>query len=177
MLSRCIFYSSFLQYAKKNLIQKQPISSTTRKFSRFFSVSSSSFFGSNNKNVLLPPRSCYYQPSRNLGGHGEEKDDMLKWSIKKGDLDLIGKKAKDMSNNEMIQILARCIWPKGDTKEKQDIRKRVTLCMGLMLGGRIVNTSIPFILRYVVDGFNTWETIGRVYSGFKLFLYMTLLVL
>ena len=100
--------------------------------------------------------------SRKLGGNVEDKDDMLKWSIKKGDLDLIGKKAKDMSNNEMIQILARCIWPKGDTKEKQDIRKRVALCMGLMLGGKLVNTSIPFILRYVVDGFNTWETIGRV---------------
>ena len=168
MISRCIISSNFLNQARKTLVQapdKKVLTATKWycKSSLLLQSSINSNSSTTIKNVLsAAPRNYSYQSVRDFtsnGRNGDDTDDMMTWSIKKGDLDLVGKRSKDMSNNEMIRILVRCIWPEGDTKEHKDIRQRVLLCFGLGLSGKIVNTSIPFILRYVVDGFNTWETI------------------
>ena len=44
-------------------------------------------------------------------------------------------------------MLSGYVWPKDDPKTK----KTVTIAMGLLLGGKILNIQVPLILKYVVD--------------------------
>jgi len=70
--------------------------------------------------------------------------------------DLGGTKLTDF---ELVRKLGGYIWPGGDGKEERDVRKRVSLAMGLMIGSKVINTSVPFIFSHAVDSLNSPETL------------------
>lgn len=35
------------------------------------------------------------------------------------------------------------------------IKKRVTIAVGLLVGAKLLNVSVPFIFKYAIDGLNT----------------------
>ncbi|KAL0266882.1 UNVERIFIED_CONTAM: hypothetical protein PYX00_009314 [Menopon gallinae] len=59
--------------------------------------------------------------------------------------------AKKVTSNDMITAMMAYIWPKDDAY----VRKRVTLAVGLLVGAKLLNVSVPFIFKYAVDGLNS----------------------
>ena len=47
------------------------------------------------------------------------------------------KDAKQVTDRDMIRTLTTYIWPRGDTREERDVRRRVVTALGLMLGGKV----------------------------------------
>ena len=42
----------------------------------------------------------------------------------------------------MIRTLTTYIWPRGDTREERDVRRRVVTALGLMLGSKVRSSYI-----------------------------------
>ncbi|KAJ8958824.1 hypothetical protein NQ318_019585 [Aromia moschata] len=55
-----------------------------------------------------------------------------------------------VTGTEMIQAMLQYIWPKDDNM----IRNRVKLAVSLLIGAKILNVTVPFIFKYVVDYLN-----------------------
>ncbi|XP_050600765.1 iron-sulfur clusters transporter ABCB7, mitochondrial isoform X6 [Bombus affinis] len=51
----------------------------------------------------------------------------------------------------MIRAMLRYIWPKDDP----DIRRRVKIAMGLLVGAKALNVGVPFIFKCAIDTLNT----------------------
>ncbi|KAL1131463.1 hypothetical protein AAG570_011080 [Ranatra chinensis] len=47
----------------------------------------------------------------------------------------------------MLRAMLSYIWPKDDPK----VRNRVRLALGLLIGAKLVNVSVPFIFKYAID--------------------------
>ena len=45
--------------------------------------------------------------------------------------------AKQVTGRDMIRTLTTYIWPRGDTREERDVRRRVVTALGLMLGSKV----------------------------------------
>ncbi|VVC39633.1 Hypothetical protein CINCED_3A008716 [Cinara cedri] len=58
--------------------------------------------------------------------------------------------AKDITGKEMILGMLQYIWPKDDMM----IRKRVTLALGLLASAKMINVTVPFLLKYAIDELN-----------------------
>ncbi|XP_050432614.1 iron-sulfur clusters transporter ABCB7, mitochondrial isoform X2 [Adelges cooleyi] len=58
--------------------------------------------------------------------------------------------AKSITGKEMILGMMQYIWPKNDSA----IRKRVTLSLGLLATAKVLNVSVPFLLKYAMDELN-----------------------
>lgn len=56
----------------------------------------------------------------------------------------------------MIKGMLQYIWPKDD----KAIRDRVTLAVGLLIGAKLVNVSVPFIFKYSIDYLNSAGTLN-----------------
>lgn len=56
----------------------------------------------------------------------------------------------------MIQAMLHYIWPKDD----KAIRDRVTLAVGLLIGAKLMNVGVPFILKYSIDYLNAANTLN-----------------
>merc|ERR1719154_672032 len=50
----------------------------------------------------------------------------------------------------MIKSLASYIWPKND----KEVKTREVAAMGLLVGAKVINTSVPFIFSHAVDTLN-----------------------
>ena len=61
------------------------------------------------------------------------------------------KEAKKVTGWDMVKSLAAYIWPRGDSRDEKDVRRRVVVAMGLMVTSKMVNTSVPFIFSHAVD--------------------------
>ncbi|XP_050542303.1 iron-sulfur clusters transporter ABCB7, mitochondrial [Daktulosphaira vitifoliae] len=55
-----------------------------------------------------------------------------------------------VTGKEMMMGMLQYIWPKNDSS----IRKRVTLAMGLLATAKILNVSVPFLLKFAIDELN-----------------------
>lgn len=53
----------------------------------------------------------------------------------------------------MSYLLINCFtyYLQNDVK----IKKRVTLALGLLIGAKVLNVSVPFLFKYAIDGLNT----------------------
>ncbi|KOX77977.1 ATP-binding cassette sub-family B member 7, mitochondrial [Melipona quadrifasciata] len=51
----------------------------------------------------------------------------------------------------MIKAMLRYIWP----EDNPDIRKRVKIAIGLLVGAKVLNVGVPFIFKYTIDSLNT----------------------
>ncbi|CAH1738653.1 unnamed protein product [Aphis gossypii] len=55
-----------------------------------------------------------------------------------------------VTGKDMILGMLQYIWPKDDVT----IRKRVTLALGLLAAAKMLNVSVPFLLKYAMDDLN-----------------------
>ncbi|XP_045470714.1 iron-sulfur clusters transporter ABCB7, mitochondrial [Harmonia axyridis] len=63
---------------------------------------------------------------------------------------------KPVTGIQMIQAMLHYIWPKDD----KAIRDRVTLAVGLLIGAKLMNVGVPFILKYSIDYLNAANTLN-----------------
>ena len=146
MLLRYFQSSNFKHHARKCLLQQNESSNRRLIGSSSSLHSSKSYNCTNSKKVLLSTRICSFLPSRDHGGHiGGSAGGVDR--IKGEDL----KDAKVVNGKDMIRSLTAYIWPKGDSKDEIDVRRRVVGCLGLMVGSKVINTSVPFIFSNAVD--------------------------
>lgn len=60
-------------------------------------------------------------------------------------------KVKKMTGRDMIKILATYIWPKGNDV----VKKRVMIALGLLVGAKLLNITVPFFFKHTVDILNS----------------------
>lgn len=58
---------------------------------------------------------------------------------------------EEVTSQEMIKAMLTHIWP----KDEPQIRNRVKVAMGLLIGAKLANVSVPFLFKYAVDELNT----------------------
>ncbi|KAJ1522730.1 hypothetical protein ONE63_001890 [Megalurothrips usitatus] len=63
-----------------------------------------------------------------------------------------------VNSRQMIQAMFSYVWPKDDP----DIRKRVKVAMGLLVGAKSLNVSVPFLFKYAVDNLNVSSDGGAI---------------
>ncbi|XP_046745534.1 iron-sulfur clusters transporter ABCB7, mitochondrial [Diprion similis] len=56
-----------------------------------------------------------------------------------------------VTSKDMIKGMLSYIWPKDDPAIKQ----RVQLALGLLVGAKVLNVTVPFIFKYAIDTLNT----------------------
>jgi hypothetical protein len=61
-----------------------------------------------------------------------------------------GKRVKEMSTYEIISKLFKFIWPKNNPK----IKIRVIIALALLFGSKILNVTVPFFFKEIVDFLN-----------------------
>ena len=61
-----------------------------------------------------------------------------------------GKRVKEMSTFEIISKLFNFIWPKNNPK----IKIRVIIALSLLIGSKILNVTVPFFFKEIVDFLN-----------------------
>lgn len=65
--------------------------------------------------------------------------------------DTIKVDAKDpVTGTQMVTAMLQYIWPKED----KAIRDRVKLAVGLLIGAKLLNVTVPFLFKYSVDYLN-----------------------
>ena len=62
---------------------------------------------------------------------------------------------KEVTGKDMIKSMGSYIWPEND----KGVKTRVVAAMGLLVGAKVINTSVPFIFSYAVDTLNK-DTFG-----------------
>lgn len=68
-----------------------------------------------------------------------------------------------VGSQQMLQGMLSYIWPKDDPS----IRNRVKLAVGLLIGAKLLNVTVPFLLKFAVDDLNTkLSTSGEAALGF-----------
>lgn len=50
----------------------------------------------------------------------------------------------------MVKLLAPHLW----SKEQPQLRRRVVLSLGLLMGGKLLNVQVPFLFKDAVDALN-----------------------
>ncbi|XP_043591232.1 iron-sulfur clusters transporter ABCB7, mitochondrial-like isoform X5 [Bombus pyrosoma] len=86
------------------------------------------------------------------GKSGQQKRDCFHpgvSSLSHESIDIQEREAVKSAN--MIRAMLRYIWPKDDP----DIRKRVKIAMGLLVGAKALNVGVPFIFKCAIDTLNT----------------------
>lgn len=69
--------------------------------------------------------------------------------------DAIGK-SKEVKGRDMMRAMAAYIWPKGNNAVKQ----RVLIAMGLLIGAKLLNISVPFLFKHAVDKLNSLSSLA-----------------
>ncbi|KAI1294881.1 Iron-sulfur clusters transporter ABCB7, mitochondrial [Halotydeus destructor] len=54
------------------------------------------------------------------------------------------------TNRQMIMKLLQYVWP----KDRPHIRKRVLAALGLLVGSKVLNITVPFLFKFIVDKLN-----------------------
>ena len=47
------------------------------------------------------------------------------------------KDAKQVTGRDIIRTLTTYIWPRGDSRDERDVRRRVVTALGLMVGSKV----------------------------------------
>lgn len=56
----------------------------------------------------------------------------------------------EITSNEILRAMARYIWPKED----ESVKKKVLISLGLLVGAKALNVSVPFLFKAAVDKLN-----------------------
>merc|ERR1719483_1075142 len=83
-------------------------------------------------------RHCSMGVAGSGGGDDRLKKDELKGVV------------KEVTGRDMIKSMSSYIWPKND----KEVKTRVVAAMGLLVGSKVINTSVPFIFSHAVDTLN-----------------------
>lgn len=65
------------------------------------------------------------------------------------------------------------IWP----KDNKSVRDRVTLAVGLLIGAKLLNVSVPFIFKYSIDYLNSAGTLNLETAPATVATYATTLLI
>ncbi|TIA71509.1 hypothetical protein E3P91_02525 [Wallemia ichthyophaga] len=92
-------------------------------------------------------------------------------SVEKPTNDITTKQQRQMDWN-IIKLLIKNIWPKGDNKTKV----RVSLAVALLISGKLLNVQVPFFFKSIVDTLNieldpsmtVWAVCGSAIAGYGL---------
>ncbi|XP_011140678.1 ATP-binding cassette sub-family B member 7, mitochondrial [Harpegnathos saltator] len=57
----------------------------------------------------------------------------------------------EITSTDMLKAMLKYIWPEDDP----EIRKRVKIAVGLLVGAKVLNVIVPFTFKYAVDFLNT----------------------
>ncbi|XP_018053279.1 PREDICTED: ATP-binding cassette sub-family B member 7, mitochondrial [Atta colombica] len=69
-------------------------------------------------------------------------------SLSRDAIDLHDKSS--LTSMDMLKAMLRYIWPEDDP----EIRKRVKIAVGLLVGAKVLNVLVPFIFKYAIDILN-----------------------
>merc|ERR1719336_3396203 len=58
---------------------------------------------------------------------------------------------RKVTGKEMVKVMVGHIWPAGEPQ----IKKRVALAGSLLIGAKVLNTSVPFFLSHAIDNLNS----------------------
>ncbi|XKL64709.1 hypothetical protein PGB90_004795 [Kerria lacca] len=58
--------------------------------------------------------------------------------------------SKKVTSSDMLRAMLSYIWP----KDEKSIRDRVRLSLGLLVGAKILNVSVPFLFKFTIDEIN-----------------------
>nr|XP_015835910.1 PREDICTED: ABC transporter B family member 25, mitochondrial isoform X2 [Tribolium castaneum] len=61
-----------------------------------------------------------------------------------------------VTGTQMVTAMLQYIWP----KDNKAVRDRVTLAVGLLIGAKVLNVSVPFIFKYSIDYLNSAGTLN-----------------
>jgi len=67
-----------------------------------------------------------------------------------------GLKGKKVTGTEMVKGLGRHIWP----ADKPEVKTRVVGALTLLVSAKVLNTSVPFIFKHVVDTLNATNALN-----------------
>ncbi|RLU22555.1 hypothetical protein DMN91_004833 [Ooceraea biroi] len=62
----------------------------------------------------------------------------------------------EITGGDMLKAMLKYIWPEDDP----DIRKRVKIAIGLLVGAKVLNVFVPFIFKYAVDTLNAHTAVA-----------------
>ncbi|XP_060819825.1 iron-sulfur clusters transporter ABCB7, mitochondrial isoform X3 [Bombus pascuorum] len=104
------------------------------------------------KSVISSVKFPLVIPGFTGGKSGQQKRDCFHpgvSSLSHECIDIQEREAAKSAN--MIRAMLRYIWPKDDP----DIRRRVKIAMGLLVGAKALNVGVPFIFKCAIDTLNT----------------------
>lgn len=55
-----------------------------------------------------------------------------------------------MRGRDMLRAMVEYIWP----KDNPEVKRRVLLALGLLVGAKVLNISVPFFFKYSIDYLN-----------------------
>jgi len=58
---------------------------------------------------------------------------------------------KKVTGKEMVKVMVGHVWPAGEPQ----IKRRVALAGSLLIGAKVLNTSVPFFLSHAIDNLNS----------------------
>ncbi|XP_031843782.1 ATP binding cassette subfamily B member 7 [Nomia melanderi] len=102
--------------------------------------------------IIVPPIKIPSIISAFTGGKwGQQKRDCFHPGVSSLNREAIDFKDKNpVSSSDMVKAMLKYIWPEDDP----DIRKRVKLALGLLIGAKVLNVGVPFIFKYAIDALN-----------------------
>lgn len=95
---------------------------------------------------------------------------------KKGELNTPSNEVTTKQQRQMdwniIKLLIKNVWPKGDNKTKF----RVSIALALLVSGKVLNVQVPFFFKSIVDSLNipvdpsmtVWTVAGAAITGYGL---------
>eukprot|EP00092_Neocalanus_flemingeri_P015827 GFUD01017132.1.p1 GENE.GFUD01017132.1~~GFUD01017132.1.p1 ORF type:complete len:689 (-),score=210.70 GFUD01017132.1:492-2558(-) len=132
-------------WAKKRIIHVSGLHTWT-SFNRSSQSDTRGCFLLKNIKNLQGVRCCSMGVAGSGGG-----DDRLKKEEMKGVV-------KEVTGKDMIKSMASYIWPNND----KEVKTRVVAAMALLVGSKVINTSVPFIFSHAVDSLNTANQLSLV---------------
>ena len=93
-------------------------------------------FSLKNGRLLPQVRNCFHPGASNFGA------DTMDGKLQNKD---------KVTNKDMVKALAGYIWPADNPK----VRQRVSVALGLLVGAKLVNTSVPILFKQAVDVLGT----------------------
>ncbi|XP_066266355.1 iron-sulfur clusters transporter ABCB7, mitochondrial-like isoform X1 [Branchiostoma lanceolatum] len=82
-------------------------------------------------------------PKRDCSVHGSGGDSSIPIGVK-------GVPEDRVAGMQIVRNMMRYVWPKGKT----DIKTRVVVALGLLVGAKLLMVQVPFIFKYAVDYLN-----------------------
>ncbi|XP_065201952.1 iron-sulfur clusters transporter ABCB7, mitochondrial [Planococcus citri] len=86
---------------------------------------------------VLSKRNCFHPGVSSIGHNAAFKEDG----------------SKQITSKDMLKAMLSYIWPKDD----KSIRNRVSVALGLLVGAKVLNVAVPFLLKFAVDDLNAYH--------------------